>query len=451
VTGTIRALLAAALACLATLLGPSAALGHDVPVDVTMVAFIKPAGDRVTMVVRLPAAAIASSSILFGGIVVPTGADGSIDMTRAKAPLLDAAGIVADLLPVYEGDRRLPLLTVRGVRLSPPDDRSFAAYDLALARATGAGPATDAGLGPGQGFFDAALEYRVDSDRSEFSLEPNVTALAQRVLVALRFLPAGSDGVRAYEVSGDSGRFRLDPRWYYAAFTFVAMGFVHVLEGADHLLFLICLVIPLRRWQSLVPVVTAFTVAHSITLVASTSALAPGGAWFAPVIETLIAASIVYMAVENIWIAQPRRRWITTFMFGLAHGFGFSFALRDSLQFAGSHLYTSLFSFNVGVELAQICVLVIAAPALSWLFRRVVPERLAAIALSAIVAHVGWHWLTERGGAVLPLVPWPSSMTAAVPWLAALLVIASLLRVTTPGYRRRYIGGGQPEVQVSPT
>jgi hypothetical protein len=80
------------------------------------------------------------------------------------------------------------------------------------------------------------------------------------------------------------------------------------------------------------------------------------------------------------------------------HGFGFSFALRDSLQLAGSHVLTSLLSFNVGVELGQLLVLVVAIPALNALFRYGIAERMGTIVLSAFVAHTGWHWLTERGG-----------------------------------------------------
>ena len=100
-------------------------------------------------------------------------------------------------------------------------------------------------------------------------------------------------------------------------------------------------------------VVTAFTVAHSITLFASAAGFAPDGLWFPPLIETLIAASIVYMALENIVGLQPSAPWITAFGFGLVHGFGFSFALRERLQFAGSHLFDSLLAFNIGVELGR--------------------------------------------------------------------------------------------------
>src|SRR2546430_3829830 len=105
------------------------------------------------------------------------------------------------------------------------------------------------------------------------------------------------------------------------------------------------------------------------------------------------------MALENIVVsgaARLDRRWLVAFLFGLVHGFGFSFALRQTLQFAGSHLLTSLLSFNVGVELGQLLVLSALIPALGLLFRHVVAERMGTIILSALVAHTGWHWMTER-------------------------------------------------------
>ena len=106
------------------------------------------------------------------------------------------------------------------------------------------------------------------------------------------------------------------------------------------------------------------------------------------------------MALENIVSPALRRRWLITFGFGLVHGFGFSFALRDTLQFAGSHLLTSLLSFNVGVELGQLLVLAAGdSGARRCCFATACAERIGTIVLSAIVAHTGWHWMTERGGA----------------------------------------------------
>ena len=118
------------------------------------------------------------------------------------------------------------------------------------------------------------------------------------------------------------------------------------------------------------------------------------------------------MALENIVAAQPGRRWMVAFGFGLVHGFGFSFALRETLQFAGSHLLTSLVSFNIGVELGQLLVLLALVPALDLLFRFVVPS-VGTIILSALVAHTGWHWMIDRGDRLLQFrIAWPA-LTAA--------------------------------------
>jgi hypothetical protein len=199
-------------------------------------------------------------------------------------------------------------------------------------------------------------------------------------------------------------------------------------------------VIPLRRLWPLVVVATSFTIAHSITLIAASFGYVPAGLWFPPLIETLIAISILYMAVENVVSGAVRRRWMLAFGFGLIHGFGFSFALRESLQFAGSHLLTSLLSFNVGVELGQIFVLVLLAPALAALFRFVVPERLGTIILSLLVGHTAWHWMLERG-ALLQKFPLPALdaalLASAMRWLMLILVLGGLAWLARRALRHR--------------
>jgi hypothetical protein len=189
-----------------------------------------------------------------------------------------------------------------------------------------------------------------------------------------------------------------------------------------------CLVIPFRRLRPLLVIVTSFTVAHSITLLAAALGFAPGSLWFPPLVEALIALSIVYMAFENIVGARLERRWILAFVFGLVHGFGFSFVLRDSLQFAGGHLTTALLAFNVGVELGQIAVLLAAIPLLAALFRHVVAERVGTIILSALVAHSAWHWMTDRVAVLRQYrLAWPAFDLAFLAGLLRTLMAALLL------------------------
>jgi hypothetical protein len=382
-----------AFAGLATLLalGPwFGAAAHDIPSDVTIQMFVKPAGQNLELLVRVPLAAMRD-------IDFPRRGPGYLDMARADPSLRDAAILwIANNVELFENNTRLAAPRVTSVRVSLPSDRSFTSYEGALAHVTGPPLPDDTDLYWNQGMLDALLEYPIQSDQSRFSIHPAVDRQGLRVVTVVRFLPP-SGGVRAFELTQDPGLVRLDPQWHQAALRFVEMGFLHILGGTDHLLFLLCLVIPLRRIGPLVAVVTSFTIAHSITLIASAYNLAPDALWFPPLVETLIAMSIVYMALENIVVgASVDRRWMISFAFGLVHGFGFSFALRQAMQFAGSHLLTSLLSFNLGVELGQLAVLLVVVPILNLLFRLVVAERMGTIILSALVAHTGWHWMIDR-------------------------------------------------------
>jgi hypothetical protein len=103
------------------------------------------------------------------------------------------------------------------------------------------------------------------------------------------------------------------------------------------------------------------------------------------------------MAIENVAAAGAvRRRGLLAFGFGLVHGFGFSFALRDTMQFAGSHYLLALLTFNIGVEVGQVLVLLALVPLVQTLFRFVLPERIGSIVLSLLVGHVAWHWMADR-------------------------------------------------------
>jgi HupE / UreJ protein len=372
------------------LLATTGSSAHEIPNEVTIQTFLKPEGHRLTLLVRAPLKAMRDTR-------VPERDDGFIDLERID-PVLRTSALtwVSPLVKLYENDRLLAEPHLVAVRASLPADRSFDSYDQALNHTVNGAPLPpDTELYWEAGLIDVAFVYTIDSDQSNFSIESGLTRLGLRTNVVMRFLPPGG-AERAFDIHGDPEIVRLDPRWHQAAFLFVKDGFFHILDGVDHLLFLLCLVIPFRNFRSLLLVVTSFTVAHSITLIASAFDMAPSALWFPPLIETLIAASIVYMGLENIVSPKLERRWLITFGFGLVHGFGFSFALRERLQFAGEHLLTSLLAFNVGVEIGQVLVLIVALPLLGVLFRYVVAERVGTIIMSVLIVHTAWHWLTER-------------------------------------------------------
>ena len=196
--------------------------------------------------------------------------------------------------------------------------------------------------------------------------------------------------------------------------------------------------------RGLFGVITACTLAHSVTLFASAFHLAPKGAWFPPFVETAIAISIIYMALENIVGPNLRRRWLITGLFGLVHGFGFADVLTEQLQFAGSYLLLSLFSFNVGIELGQMLVLAVMLPVL-YLCRRVVPDRILVIVLSAIAALIASRWMLDRYQ-VLQQQEWPSveDLLSLARWPVLLLVIVGMGGLVSKWLRRRVASSSAP-------
>jgi hypothetical protein len=422
-----------------------AAFGHDIPVDATVQAFVKPEGNRLHFIVRVPLATMRD-------VDVPVDSRGFLDLEALRPKMPDAAMLwIGNFVRMYEDGSPLPKPRVMATQISLPSDKSFVSYEQAIAHLHSSPLGNDVNAVWGQMLLDVAFDYPIRSDRDEFSMNAAVEGLAARVNTVLRFLPPGG-AVRAYEFSGNPGLIRLDPSWFQAALSFIRMGFEHILDGTDHLLFLLCLVIPFRRFRALIPVVTAFTAAHSITLIASAYGMAPDFGWFPPLIETLIALSILYMALENIaGGATVHRRWILAFGFGLVHGFGFSFALRQSMQFAGSHMLSSLLSFNVGVELGQLLVLVFIIPLLTLLFRYVVKERMGTIILSALVAHTAWHWMTDRYAALrqFPLT-WPEMgpefVGSLLRWTMAIVALGGAVWVIDGILRRK----ARPSSRQSP-
>lgn len=389
------------LMALAALTLPAPGSAHEIPSDVTVRMLVRPEGERVRLLVRAPLEAMQD-------VVFPTFGLGFLDIPRAERQLRDAAQLwLADNIELYEGERRLPL-TIVAVRAAIPSDRSFDDYGAALAHFAAPALPAEIELVWQQALLDVWFEAPIESASSLFSLRPRLERLGLRVVNAVRFTSA-SGVERVYQIEGDLGSVPLDPRWYQSLLRFLVQGFTHILDGVDHLLFLLCLVVPFRReLRELVLIVTAFTVGHSATLIGSAYGLAPTALWFPPLVETLIALSIFYMAVENVVAPNRRTRWAIALGFGLIHGFGFSFALQNTLQFAGDHVLTSLLSFNVGIELGQLLVLVVLVPALNLVFRYV-NERVGGIVLAVIVGHTAWHWLAERFAAL-------SAFAGSWPW-----------------------------------
>lgn len=378
------------LVMLVVALMPKVVSADEIPLRVAVQAFVKAENDRLNLIMRVPMDALVEAQFPLRGEV------GFVIFSEARGAMESAAyNEILQAIQLFEGDQLLQSPRLEAVRIALPSDRSFVDYKSALQNVHSAPLPDSTDLYYRQGFLDIHASYAIASDTSRFSVDARLGGLGVETTTVLRYMLAdGSE--RTFSFIGNPGLVYMDPRWYQAVFNFIVLGFDHILEGTDHLLFLFCLLIPLRRVSALIPVITSFTVAHSITLIASALGWVPSAIWFPALIETLIALSIVYMACENIVGVKQQHRWIVTFCFGLVHGFGFSFLLTESMQFAGSHLVMSLLAFNVGVELGQILVVLLAVPVVHVLFRYALPERAGVILLSAILGHWAWHWMQER-------------------------------------------------------
>ncbi|HEX5048780.1 MAG TPA: HupE/UreJ family protein [Gammaproteobacteria bacterium] len=385
----------AALACLAAALGaPRFALPHEIPSDATVQIIVAPGAGALRVLVRAPLESMQD-------VEWPIFGPGYLDIARADEPLRNAAAVWLQRdIALYADGERLPL-ELSAARASIPSDRSFATLDSALAHVLSPRLPAETQLVWQQALLDVLFTAPLDTADAALAIDAKLGRLGMQVTAVVRL--ATPDGrVRVFELPGEAGRVELDPRWYHSFARFIVLGFEHILSGADHLLFLLCLVVPFRReLRSLVLIVTAFTVGHSITLLGSAYGAAPDALWFPPLVETLIAASIFYMAVENVIAADAKARlaktrWALALGFGVVHGFGFSFGLRNTLQLAGDHVLAALLAFNVGIELGQLLVLAALVPALNLLFRFVVAERMGVIVLSVIVGHTAWHWMVDR-------------------------------------------------------
>ena len=410
------------LMLLAGLLAAGGALAHEIPNDVRVDVYLIPEADRLEALVRLPLAAMRD-------VDFPLRGPGYLDLART-GPSLDTATRVwiVDGLSVYADGIELAQPEVVALRIALPSDRSFDSPDGARAALHAERLDDSVDLYWEQALLDVALVYpNPAGSTADFEVAPRFGRLGLTTLTRIALAPAGGE-VRTLTFTGDPGRVSLDPGPIEVFGRFIGDGVRHVLDGTDHLLFVLVLVIPLLMLRPLVVVVTAFTLAHSLTLAAAALNLVPVAIWFPSMVELLIAVSILYMALENVLRPTLRRRWVEAFGFGLVHGFGFSFALADALPLAGDHLLVSLAGFNLGIELGQLVVLAVAVPTLRLLSRRL-PGRALGIVLSALIAHTAWHWLTERWSTFaaydLALPELDSGLLlAASRWLMLMLVAA---------------------------
>ena len=354
----------------------------------------------------------------------PKRGDGSVDLARIDPSLRRAAQRVADNIDVYESGTRLVSPSIGAVRLSWLGDPSFESYEDAIAHLTGPKLPDDATVDWNQALLDVSMEYAIGLDYQSLAIATRLSRLGN-VTTVLRVRP--TDGIaRDFEYTGDPGVFVLDPRWTETASRFFRLGLSQAIRRPDLFLVLLCAVLPFRRVRPLLLIVAAFGVALAVTLIGSGYGFGADALWFQPLVDTLSAAAIVYLALENIVGAGVERRWLLAGVFGLVYGFGSAASLQPSRQFAGEHVLVSSLSFTTGAEFGLLILVALLAAMMYALFRYAVGERGGTIVLSALALHSAWHWLLERGERLRHFA-WPALDTMTLIGAMRMLIVVVLL------------------------
>jgi hypothetical protein len=401
---------------------------HDVPDQVFIQTYLKPTATELQVLLRIPLLAVTDTNL-------PKDGTGYLAMPYLDPALRDAANQIASGVVFLENDERLSQFATANARISLPSDKSFDDYDAAVSHVRGPKLPDSTQLYYNQGYLDLELAYPIHSPNDHFGIQMLLgKGIANRTVTLVTFVrPDGAS--RAFRLLDQTGVVRLDPSWSQATWVFLTTGFFRFLDGLDHLLFVIVLALPYRRVRNLVVAIAWFAVGHTLTLTLASVGFMPTGAWFSTLVSALIALSIVYVAIEDAVGVDLRRRWMVAFGFGLVHGFGFAFAFRDALQFAGGHPIAALLSFNLGLELGQLIILSIVVPMFALLFTELVTERAGVIVVSVLAGHTAWHWMADRFAA-LQLMDWPALDVA----LAA-TIVRWLLMLTIAGGGLWFLAG----------
>jgi hypothetical protein len=259
---------------------------------------------------------------------------------------------------------------------------------------------------------DMILHYRTGAPVYDYSvsssLDPGLPGQEDTANLILDYSPGATRVFRARGLLVEP--VSVSRSAWSAVVTFIKEGVRHILAGWDHVLFVLCLTLGATRLESLIWRATGFTIGHTVTLMIGFFGYVPSGQWFIPAVETGIALSIIYAAAvavtarRNQWRGEIEMLFITMGI-GLLHGFGFSFVLHELLQVDSPDIWQSLLAFNVGVEIGQLLLIVIAWP----LFRLV--ERASDQAwqfsrwgIAASCAAIALFWTVQRASSVVAAI-----------------------------------------------
>ena len=273
--------------------------------------------------------------------------------------------------------------------------------------------ALEQGVYVGDATVDVLLNYSSEDAIYQYALSSNLNpGLPDQDETANLVLDYSPSGVQVFRARGLLNEPIIVTRSVFdAVVTFIKEGVKHILDGLDHILFVICLVLGAMHLRPLLWRVTGFTVGHSITLSIGFFGFVPTAAWFVPAVEAGIALSIIYVAVVAVaadlkpGFQQQKSEWSVvaiTGLIGLLHGLGFSFVLQHILQVTSANIWQSLLAFNLGVEIGQLLIVIVAWTVfylVSLLGLRVAKINRYLVASVCILTSL--YWVLERGNSIL--------------------------------------------------
>jgi hypothetical protein len=418
-----------------TLPPPRPAWAHDVPNEFVMEAFIKPERDRLHLLLRAPLEMLLDMRL-------PKRGPGYIDLAereRLDEALGASAITLADEVGLFEGGERLTLDQHRS-RLSVPADRAFASYERAVAHISGPPLPTTTNLFWNQGWFDLHLEYAIEAADSKFALQMGTEPdIARRLHVLVTYLaPDGRQ--RAYDLLGDAGRVPLDPGRLEAAWLFAEAGWWRMVNGWQQLVFLLVVALPFhRRTRQIGPAAAALAAAFAVSALPVVSEVITRDRWLAALVDAVVAASVLTLAIGNLVSASLRWRWLVVGALGLAHGAALSSGVDGVLQFGGEAMALSRVAFVLGVEAGLAAAMLGLLVVLRGLFRHPAVARHGVLVAGLLIGHQAWHWTVDQLGELSVLPPPDVDLLAVVRGATLLMLVLAgfwlLYEITIPQRR----------------
>ena len=314
----------------------------------------------------------------------------------------EKADIEVERIRLYKNGTQPDFATLDDARRAFQDEQTYNVFEQ--------------GVYVGDTTIDVLLRYTSDDVVYNYALSSTLDpGLPDQDATANLVLDYSPSGVQVFRARGLLHEPVVVTRSVFdAVVTFIKEGVKHILEGLDHVLFVICLVLGAMHLRPLLWRVTGFTIGHSITLSIGFFGFVPTAAWFVPAVETGIALSIIYVAVVAIlpfirpgsisgW--QEKNEWtvvVVTGLIGLLHGLGFSFVLQHILQVTSPNIWQSLLAFNIGVEIGQLFIVMVAV-LVFYLIGLIGPRAIKVnhLIVASICAAISLYWVVERGSSVL--------------------------------------------------